>query len=168
MNKLKKLLERWKERRVVKKVSKAIKMWYGITTSINSIEDLPEDVTETMFKVLRKEIEDFLKKHLNYSPVDLPDRAKAKIAVVLFEQKDENIIEGYQIFVKYEDGWITRTGKKHQLTKVKKLKINEKVKYFSFSQEWMESTENTIKGHIIGQYINKTINPTRIGILYLA
>lgn len=166
METLKTLKNRWKDRTVLQKVSKVFKVWYGITTNINCVVDLPKDVTDAMFTVLRKDLEDFLKKELNYIPVD---EEKAKMAVILFEQNDKDLVEGFQIFVKAGDVWITKVGRDQRIEKVESIKLTDNVEYIVISPEWMERTEKTINdSHEIGKVINKKVQPGRTETLYFA
>lgn len=161
------LKNRWKDRAVFKKVSKVFKMWYGITTNINCVVDLPKEVTDAMFSVLRMEIEDFLSEKLNYSPVESEE--KAKMGVILFEQNDKDLVEGFQIFVKDGDAWLTKVGRAQRLEKVEDIKLTGNVEYLVISQEWMERTEKTINDpHEIGKVINKKVQPRRTEIMYFA
>lgn len=161
------LKNRWKNRIVFRKVSKVFKMWYGITTNINCVVDLPKDITDAMFTVLRKNLEDFLKKELNYTPVE--NEEKAKMAVILFEQNDNDLVEGFQIFVKTGDVWLTKVGKDQRIEKVENIKLTGNEEYLVISPEWMERTEKTITdSHEIGKVINKKVQPRKTEILYFA
>lgn len=162
-----KIKKRWTDRRVLKKVSRVFRMWYGITTNIVSAPYLPKDITQSMFKVLADDMKDFIKTELKY--VSVENEKNAKIAAILFEQyDDENLVLGFQIFVQQEDEWYTKVGKEQVLKKVESLKLTDKVEYNSISPEWIENVDKATDIHEIGRSTMKSVNPRRTEILYFA
>ncbi len=161
------LKNRWKDRRVFQKVSKVFKMWYGITTNIECVVDLPKDVTNAMFNILRNDIEDFLRKELNYCPVE--NEGKSKMAVILFEQNDKDLVQGFQIFVKVGEAWLTKVGRNQRIEELENIKLTGNAEYLVISPEWMERTEKTITdSHEIGKVFSKEVHPSKTEILYFA
>lgn len=159
--------KRWTDRRVLKKVDRTFRMWYGITTNIISAEYLPKDITEGMFIVLSEDIKNFLKEEMKYLPVESEENAK--MAAILFEENNGNLVLGFQIFVKQgKNEWFTRVGNKQSLIKVETLQVTEQVEYHSISTEWIEQFNKTITGSQRGRLTMKQVNPRRTKILYFA
>ena len=93
----------------------------------------------------------------------------AKMAAILFEQYDQNLVQGFQIFVKQGDEWFTRVGKVQTLKKVEKIQLTEQDEYNSIFLEWIENVEKTITNiHILGKLPMKEFNPKRTEIIYFA
>lgn len=164
---LKEIRKRWTDRRELKKISKVFKMWYGITTNIMCAPYLPKDITEEMFNVLAAEIKEFIQTELKYVPVENED--DAKMAVILFEQHDQNFMQGFQIFVKQGNEWYTRVGREQTLKKVDKIQLTEQDEYNSIFLEWIEKVDKTISNiHILGKLPMQGIKPRRTEIIYFA
>lgn len=164
---LEKLKKRWEERRVLKKVSKVFKMWYGITTNIMCAPYLPEDITEAMFNVLTLDIKEVIKNELEYVPVE--SEKNAKIATILFEQYDESLTQGFQLFVKQGDEWFTRVGREQILKKAEGIQLTEQDEYNSIFLEWIEKVNKNITNiHGLGKLTMKEVKTRRMKILYFA
>ena len=162
---LEKLKKRWSDRRELNKIGKVFKMWYGITTNIMCAPYLPKDITEEMFNVLLADIKEFIQTELKYVPVE--NENDAKMAAILFEQYDQNLVQGFQIFVKQGDEWFTRVGKAQTLKKVEKIQLTEQDEYNSIFLEWIENVEKAITNiHILGKLPMKEVNPKRTEIIY--
>ena len=161
------LKNRWKDRRELKKVSKVFKMWYGVTTNIMCASYLPKDVTDAMFNVLLADIKEFIQTELKYVLVESEENAK--IAAILFEQYDEKLVQGFQLFVKQGDEWFTRVGREQTLKKVEKIQLTEQDEYNSIFLEWIEKVDKTITNiHILGKLPIKTVKPRKTKTLYFA
>lgn len=156
---------RWKERRVLKKVSKVFKMWYGTTTNIICAIYLPKEITEAMFYVLTLDISELIEKKLGYCQVE--NENDAKMVAILFEQYDQILLQGYQIFVKQDDCWLTRVGKDQTLKKVERLKLTDQDEFNSIFLEWSENVYEYIKDI---QSLDKftEVKPRKMKILYFA
>ena len=164
---LKEIRKRWTDIRELKKISKVFKMWYGITTNIMCAPYLPKDITEEMFNVLLADIKEFIQTELKYVPVESEENAK--IATILFEQHDENLVQGFQLFVKQGDEWFTRVRRSQTLKKVEKIQLTEQDEYNSIFLEWIEKVDKTITNiHILGRLPMKTVKPMRTEIMYFA
>ena len=142
--------KRWTDRRVLKKVDRTFRMWYGITTNIIS-----------------EDIKNFLKEKMKYLPAESEENAK--MAAILFEEYDENLVLGFQIFVKQgKNEWYTRVGNKQRLIKVETLQVTEQVEYHSISTEWIEQLNKTITGPQRGRLTMKQVNPRKTKIIYFS
>ena len=165
---LSELKKRREDKKVFREVNRLFKKWYGVTTNISCVVDLPKDIPDVLFEILRKDIDEFLKKKLNYTLVESEE--KAKIAVILFEQNDEDLVEGFQVFVRLGNVWLTKVGINQRLEKVEKPRVTSDVEFYAISPEWMERTEKTITDfHIISKHvIIKTADPKKTETLYFA
>lgn len=164
---LEKLKKRWSDRRELNKIGKVFKMWYGITTNIMCAPYLPKDITEEMFNVLLADIKEFIQTELKYVPVE--NENDAKMAAILFEQYDQNLVQGFQIFVKQGDKWLTRVGREQTLKEVERIELTEQDEYKSIFLEWIENVEKTITNiHILGKLPIKEVKPRKTKIIYFA
>lgn len=159
--------KRWTDKRALTKISKVFRMWYGITTNIMCAPYLPKDITEEMFNVLAADIKEFIQTELKYVPVE--NENDAKMVAILFEQYDQNLVQGFQIFVKQGDEWFTRVGRGQTLKKVERIELTEQDEYNSIFLEWIENVEKTITNiHILGKLPIKGVKPRRTEIIYFA
>ena len=159
--------KRWTDKRALTKISKVFKMWYGITTNIICAPYLPKDITEEMFNVLVADIKEFIQTELKYVPVE--NENDAKMVAILFEQYDQNLVQGFQIFVKQGDQWFTRVGREQTLKKGERIELTEQEEYNSIVLEWIENVEKTITNiHILGKLPIKGVEPRRTEIIYFA
>ena len=91
------------------------------------------------------------------------------MAAILFEEYDENLVLGFQIFVKQgKNEWFTRVGNKQRLIKVETLQVTEQVEYHSISTEWIEQLNKTITGPQSGRLTMKQVNPRKTKIIYFS
>ena len=92
-----------------------------------------------------------------------------KMVAILFEQYDQNLVQGFQIFVKQGDEWFTRVGRGQTLKKVERIELTEQDEYNSIFLEWIENVEKTITNiHILGKLPIKGVEPRRTEIIYFA
>ena len=91
------------------------------------------------------------------------------MAAILFEQYDQNLVQGFQIFVKQGDEWFTRVGREQTLKKVERIELTEQDEYNSIFLEWIENVEKTITNiHILGKLPIKGVKPRRTEVIYFA